>query len=60
MVNPLQQTCEELKREENLKKKKKKSPFNLKKEKRLSYYSGWHKDDKPVNKEKGERQKKLC
>ena len=41
-------------------KKKKKSVFNLKKEKRLMYYSGWHKDDKPVNKEeKIEKQTKL-
>ena len=30
------------------------------KEKRLMYYSGWHKNDKPVDKEeKGERQTKL-
>ena len=41
-------------------KKKKKSMFKLAKEKRLAYYSGWHKDDKPVNKEhKAERQAKL-
>ena len=41
-------------------KKKKKSIFNLRKEKRLMYYSGWHKDDKPVDKEeKGEKQTKL-
>ena len=41
-------------------KKKKKSTFSLKKEKRLMYYSGWHKDDKPVNKEeKAEKQAKL-
>ena len=38
-------------------KKKKKNIFNLKKEKRLMYYSGWGKDDKPVDKE--ERQTKL-
>jgi len=47
-----------LKREEDLKKKKKKS-LEFRKEKRLSYYSGWHKDDESVNKEKGEKQKKL-
>ena len=41
-------------------KKKKKNISNLKKEKRLMYYSGWHKDDKPVNKEeKTEKQTKL-
>ena len=41
-------------------KKKKKHIFNIKKEKRLMYYSGWNKGDKPVNKEeKGEKQTKL-
>ena len=41
-------------------KKKRKNISNLKKEKRLMYYSGWHKDDKPVNKEeKSEKQTKL-
>ena len=41
-------------------KKKKKNISNLKKEKRLMYYSGWHKDDKLVTEEeKGERQRKL-
>lgn len=58
MTNPVLQAIEELKREEDLKKKKKKSPFNLKKEKRLSYYSGWSKG-KPVEKEKTEKQTKL-
>jgi len=46
-------------RKEKIAKKKKKSPFTLVKEKRLVYYSGWHKDDKPVTEEKGEKQKKL-
>ena len=41
-------------------KRKKKPLLELKKEKRLMYYSGWHKGDKPVNKEeKSEKQKKL-
>ena len=41
-------------------KKKKKPILALKKEKRLQYYSGWHKDDKPVTQEtKEEKQKKL-
>ena len=41
-------------------KKKKKSIFALKKEKSLNYYSGWHKDDKPVTEEpKEEKQQKL-
>ena len=45
---------------EKAKKKKKKSAFSLKKEKKLMYYSGWHKDDKPVTKEeKAEKQTKL-
>ena len=38
-------------------KKKKRSIFKLKKEKSVMYYSGWHKDDKPVTKEeKSEKQ----
>ena len=37
-------------------KKKKKPIFKLKKEKPIMYYSGWHKDDKPVtNEEKLEK-----
>ena len=60
MTNPLLQAIEELKKEEDLKKKKKKPIFSLPKEKRLQYYSGWHKDDKPVDKVKIEKQNKLC
>jgi len=30
--------------------KKKKPVFKLRKEKSIMYYSGWHKDDKPVTK----------
>ena len=41
-------------------KKKKKTIFKLRKEKSIMYYSGWHKDDEPVNKEeKTEKQTKL-
>ena len=41
-------------------KKKKKPLLELKKEKRLMYYSGWNKEDKPVKKEgKTEKQTKL-
>ena len=41
-------------------KKKKKPLLSLRKEKSIMYYSGWHKDDKPVNKEeKSEKQTKL-
>jgi hypothetical protein len=50
--------CEKLSEEEKAKKKKK-SDLGLVKEKRLNYYSGWHKDDKPVDEDKGEKQKKL-
>jgi hypothetical protein len=32
-------------------KKKKKPIFNVRKEKSIMYYSGWHKDDKPVTKD---------
>ena len=39
-------------------KKKKKSIFNLKKEKSVMYYSGWHKG-KPLQQEKTEKQVKL-
>jgi len=59
MTNPLLQAFEELKREEDLRKKKKKPSFEVRKEKRIQYYSGWHKDDKAVDKAKVERQKKL-
>ena len=48
----------EVKKEQSRKKKKKN--FGLRKEKRLAYYSGWHKDDKPVTaEEKTEKQTKL-
>ena len=41
-------------------KKKKKTILTLKKEKSLNYYSGWHKDDKPVTEEpKEEKQTRL-
>ena len=59
MTNPLLQAIDELKKEEGLKKKKKKPSFELRKEKRIMYYSGWHKDDKPVTREEGEKQQKL-
>ena len=35
-------------------KKKKKPLLELRKEKSIMYYSGWHKDDKPVTEEKRE------
>lgn len=60
MTNPLLQAIDELKREEELRKKKKKPSFEVRKEKRIQYYSGWHKDDRPITREEGEKQKKLC
>ena len=60
MTNPLLRALEELRKEEKLKEvKKKRAPFGLRKEKRLQYYSGWHKDDKPVTETRIEQQKKL-
>ena len=41
-------------------KKKKKPIFKLRKEKSIMYYSGWHKDDKPVTiEEKSKNQSKI-
>lgn len=57
MDNTLLKLCKKLAEEEKAKKKKK--PLLLPKEKRLSYYSNWHKTDEPVTKEKGEKQKRL-
>ena len=39
-------------------KKKKKPTLELRKEKRLNYYSGWHRS-KPIKEEKTEKQTKL-
>ena len=39
-------------------KKKKKVELSLRREKKLQYYSGWHKDE-PVTQTKEEKQKKL-
>ena len=55
-MNKLQKVIEELIKKET---KKKKPVLELPKEKRLSYYSGWHKEDKPVTKIKLEKQTKL-
>ncbi len=59
MDNPLLKILEqEVQKEKS--KKKKRYIFKLKKEKSVMYYSGWHKDDKPVDKEeKSDRQAKL-
>ena len=47
MVGHLKKTFEELLKEERLKTKKK--PSFLRKEKKLSYYSRWNKENKPAN-----------
>jgi len=57
MANHLKKAFEELLKEEKLRTKKK--PSFLRKEKRLAYYSGWNKEDKPANKFKNESQRKL-
>lgn len=59
MDNRLLKLCEKLLEEEKAKKKKKRSSITLVKEKRIMYYSGWNKEDRPVIEEKGEKQKKL-
>ena len=40
-------------------KKKKKPSLQLRKEKRLSYYSGWSRGGKPIESDKKEKQTKL-
>jgi len=57
MDTTLLKAIDKLVKEEKTKKKRK--SFELPKEKRIMYYSGWHKDDKPVTENKGEHQKKL-
>ena len=60
MDNRLLKILEKEVEKEKAKKKKKKPIFKVKKEKSIMYYSGWHKDDKPVSKEeKSEKQAKL-
>ena len=59
MDNRLLKILEQEVQKEKAKKKKKHVP-KLRNEKRLMYYSGWNKDDKPVTEEeRGEKQKKL-
>ncbi len=47
------------KEEEKNKNKKNKLKLDIKKEKRLQYYSGWNEKDEPVDKERIEKQTKL-
>ncbi len=55
----MEKVLDEIRKEEEARKKKKKKLFSIRKEKRLQYYSGWHKDDRPVDEIKGEKQKRL-
>ena len=56
-MSRLQNVLEELRKEEELKKPKKKK-FEIRKEKRLQYYSGWSKG-KGLDPKKEEKQEKL-
>lgn len=58
-MNRLQKAFKKLEKEEQLKKKKKKLPFRIRKEKRLQYYSGWSRKGRKIKDEKLERTKKL-
>jgi len=48
MKTKLEKALDEIQEEELRKKSKKK--LNIKKEKKLQYYSNWNKDDKEINK----------
>ena len=52
MDTRLLKILEEETAKEKAAKKKKKPIFKLRKEKSVMYYSGWHKDDRHVNKNK--------
>ena len=51
MATRLLKILEEETAKEKAAKKKKKPVFKLRKEKSVMYYSGWHRDDKPLNTE---------
>ena len=57
MKTKLEKALDEIQKEEFRKKTKKK--FNVKKEKKLQYYSNWNKDDKEANETKQDKQAKL-
>ena len=57
MKTKLEKALDEMQEEELRKKNKKK--LNIKKEKKLQYYSNWNKDDKAVGKTKQDKQSKL-
>lgn len=59
MDNHLLKILEKEVEKEKAAKKKRKPIFNLKKEKSVMYYSGWHKGN-PIKEEKTEVQKKLA
>ena len=57
MKTKLEKALDEI-QEEELKKKSRKK-FNIKREKKLQYYSNWNKDKKEVNETKQDKQSKL-
>jgi len=57
MKTKLEKALDEIQEEELRKKNRKK--LNIKKEKKLQYYSNWNKDKKEVNETKQDKQSKL-
>lgn len=57
MKTKLEKALDEIQKEELRKKNKKK--FNIKKEKKLQYYSNWNKNSKEANETKQDKQAKL-
>ena len=57
MKTKLEKALDEIQKEELRKKSRKK--FNIKKEKKLQYYSNWNKNNKEATKTKQEKQSKL-
>ena len=57
MKTKLEKALDEMQEEELRKKNKKK--FNIKKEKKLQYYSNWNKNSKEVSETKQDKQAKL-
>lgn len=57
MKTKLEKALDEMQEEELRKKKKKR--LNIKREKKLQYYSNWNKDKKEANKTKQDKQSKL-
>ncbi|GEM_PF-3409697 len=57
MKTKLEKALDEIQEEELRKKNKKR--FNIKKEKKLQYYSNWNKNNKEANETKQDKQSKL-